>query len=124
MLGPQDSRWENGVYHMALDLSGYPENPPVILALSESGSFERNMPPCIHGISHYHPYDWTPGTKISSILDTLQMYFSVEDPVMRGGVGIIKQFDNKKIAAAKEKCGSFKCSQCGMDHAKLKLRYK
>ncbi|CAL6077293.1 Ubiquitin-conjugating_enzyme E2 [Hexamita inflata] len=114
--GPVDSDFQGGIYHCQLKLTNYPDKPPEIKIMNESGAYHVNQALCIHGLSANNPQDWTPGTQISTIVEALSMYMNLRTD--RGGLGFIKVLNQEAIKKHRDASIKFKCS-CGADHSTL-----
>ncbi|CAL6089304.1 Ubiquitin-conjugating_enzyme E2 [Hexamita inflata] len=114
--GPVDSNFQGGIYHCQLKLTNYPDKPPEIRIMNESGAYHVNEPLCIHGLSANNPQDWTPGTQISTIIEALSMYMNLRTD--RGGMGFIQKLDQEVIKECRDASVRFKCA-CGADHSTL-----
>ena len=112
--GSPDSVFSEGIYHIKIDLAGYPNRNPKICCLHENGSFEVNAGLCISGITSGQ---FSPGTTVEAIAFAIQSYM----PEMhdRGGAGFIHQVNPVYAKECAKKSKNFACKECGVDHSKL-----
>ncbi|CAL6074190.1 Ubiquitin-conjugating_enzyme E2 [Hexamita inflata] len=114
--GPEDSEFQEGIYHCQMNLANYPDSPPEVMLLNESGAYVVNTNICIVGLTHYHPEGWTPGTSIEAIVTALQMLMQITKD--RSGYGVIPTINSSDVKKYSDKSKVFTC-KCGADHSKL-----
>ncbi|CAL6074864.1 Ubiquitin-conjugating_enzyme E2 [Hexamita inflata] len=114
--GPEDSEFQEGIYHCQLNLANYPDKPPEVMVLNQSGAYEPNTLICIVGLTHYHPEGWTPGTSIEAIITALSMIMQLKSD--RSGIGMIGTLNSSDIKKYAAKSKEYTCT-CGADHTKL-----
>ncbi|XP_063899901.1 ubiquitin-conjugating enzyme E2 J1-like [Zophobas morio] len=113
--GPQDSPYQDGVYHGRILLpSEYPFKPPNIILLTPNGRFETGKKICL-SISAYHPEFWRPSWSIRTVLIALISHFISDG---KGSVGSLDYSEEERIILAK-KSSTWKCESCGVENIRL-----
>jgi len=107
--GPQDSEFENGIYHGRIVLPPqYPYKPPSIYFLTPNGRFELGKKICL-SITGYHPETWLPAWGIRTALIALISFMTTEG---KDAVGALDYTPEERRILAK-KSHSWHCPQCG-----------
>jgi len=107
--GPQDSEFENGIYHGRIVLPPqYPYKPPSIYFLTPNGRFELGKKICL-SITGYHPETWLPAWGIRTALIALISFMTTEG---KDAVGALDYTPEERRILAK-KSHSWHCQQCG-----------
>lgn len=108
LRGPDDSPFEEGIYHGRLLFPPqYPMKPPEIFLLTPNGRFETNKKICL-SISGYHPETWLPSWSISTALRALQAFFCTP---AKGAIGGLEWPEAERRRIAK-KSPDWTCSHC------------
>jgi len=107
--GPEDSEFENGIYHGRIVLPPqYPYKPPSIYFLTPNGRFELGKKICL-SITGYHPETWLPAWGIRTALIALISFMTTEG---KDAVGALDYTPEERKVLAK-KSHTWHCQQCG-----------
>ena len=97
--GPDDSVFEDGIYHGRLVFPPqYPMKPPDIFLLTPNGRFETNVKICL-SISGYHPETWLPSWSVATALRALQAFFVTP---AKGAIGGLEYPEAERRRLAKK----------------------
>jgi ubiquitin-protein ligase len=115
--GPEDSEFENGIYHGRIVLPPqYPYKPPSIYFLTPNGRFELGKKICL-SITGYHPETWLPAWGIRTALIALISFMTTEG---KDAVGALDYTPEERRILAK-KSHSWHCEQCGCKNSEQLL---
>jgi len=107
--GPEDSEFENGIYHGRIVLPPqYPYKPPSIYFLTPNGRFELGKKICL-SITGYHPETWLPAWGIRTALIALISFMTTDG---KDAIGALNYTPEERRILAK-KSHSWHCQQCG-----------
>lgn len=114
ILGPQESSYQGGLYHLEILLpQDYPQNPPHIHFLSESGRFAVNADICTT-FTHYHQESWNPTWTIASVVTGLRSMFCEDN----AAIGSILASSSAREEFARRSV-EYECAACGCHHRDL-----
>lgn len=107
--GPEDTPFENGIYHGRIVLPPeYPMKPPNVIFMTPNGRFELHKKICL-SISGYHPETWRPSWSIRTALLAMIGFMPTHG---NGAIGSLDYPDSERKALS-NRSAEFKCSLCG-----------
>ena len=116
--GPEDSDYQDGIYHGKIDLPlDYPIKPPNIYFLTPNGRFDIKTKICL-SITKFHPENWNPSwTCIKQYLKLVRVmiegiiqHFRVHD----FGLGsVATAYNSEKIKSLALASHKWECEVCG-----------
>eukprot|EP01059_Diplonema_ambulator_P021903 TRINITY_DN3640_c1_g1_i1.p1 TRINITY_DN3640_c1_g1~~TRINITY_DN3640_c1_g1_i1.p1 ORF type:complete len:254 (+),score=74.84 TRINITY_DN3640_c1_g1_i1:59-820(+) len=100
MRGPEESPYEEGVYHGKILLPmNYPYGPPDVLLLTPNGRFEVNLKICLSEVTSYHPENWQPSWGVHTVLHALRGFMKTPG---NNAIGAIEYPEAERRRLAKE----------------------
>jgi len=115
--GPEDSDFEDGVYHGRIIVpSEYPMKPPDIIILTPNGRFVVGQKICL-SISGHHPETWQPSWSIRTALLAIIGFMPTPG---KGTIGSLDYTPQERKILAKRSL-SWSCDKCGVNPASLLL---
>ncbi|CAG5091572.1 Oidioi.mRNA.OKI2018_I69.PAR.g13144.t1.cds [Oikopleura dioica] len=107
--GPEDTVFENGIYHGRIVLPPeYPMKPPNVIFMTPNGRFELHKKICL-SISGYHPETWRPSWSIRTALLAMIGFMPTHG---NGAIGSLDYTDQERSVLTKRSV-DFKCKTCG-----------
>eukprot|EP00703_Trepomonas_sp_PC1_P000504 JAP96102.1 Ubiquitin-conjugating enzyme E2 [Trepomonas sp. PC1] len=114
--GPDFPGYKDGIYHMHLNLTGYPQSAPRIQMTHPNGGYSPNQNICLVGITNSSS-SFSSGTTIEGLVVGIQTYM-VPSNRINDGSAMIRSSQSVVEELAKQSL-TYKCSVCGADHSKL-----
>jgi len=107
--GPEDTVFENGIYHGRIILPPeYPMKPPNVIFMTPNGRFELHKKICL-SISGYHPETWRPSWSIRTALLAMIGFMPTHG---NGAIGSLDYTDEERRILTKRSV-DYVCKVCG-----------
>jgi len=107
--GPEDTVFENGIYHGRIILPPeYPMKPPNVIFMTPNGRFELHKKICL-SISGYHPETWRPSWSIRTALLAMIGFMPTHG---NGAIGSLDYTEEERRVLTKRSI-DYVCPVCG-----------